>query len=93
MKPIIEFLSRHKNTRYGTLIMAGVLIGLWIGNQYPAENAQLWALPIVSLIAALSALFGGKLATLNWEIKVDEAEKRIPPGMTVVEAVKGDAPQ
>jgi hypothetical protein len=90
MNPIIQFLSRHKNTRYGTLLIAGVLIGLWLGNEYPAYNAQLWALPPLALFAALAALFGGKAATANWNEKVEEARKEVPPGMTVVEAIPGD---
>jgi hypothetical protein len=79
MNPIITLLSNSKATRYGTLMISGVLIGLWIGNEYPAENAKLWAMPAVSLAMALAGIWGGKLATENWKVKVDEALHTEPP--------------
>jgi hypothetical protein len=39
---------------------------------------------------ALAGIWGGKLATAKWNEKVEDAEKRVPPGMTVVEACKGE---
>jgi hypothetical protein len=71
-------------------MVSGVIVGLWAGNQWPAENAKLWAMPAVSLAMALAGIWGGKLATAKWNEKVDDAEKRVPPGMTVVEACKGE---
>jgi prolipoprotein diacylglyceryltransferase len=90
MNPILQFLANHKLTRYGTLMVSGVIVGLWAGNQWPAENAKLWAMPAVSLAMALAGIWGGKLATAKWNEKVEDAEKRVPPGMTVVEACKGE---
>jgi hypothetical protein len=39
---------------------------------------------------ALAGVWGGKLATSQWNEKVEEARNEIPPGMTVVEACKGE---
>ena len=90
MNPILQLLANNKLTRYGTLMVSGVIVGLWAGNQWPAENAKLWAMPAVSLAMALAGIWGGKMATAKWNEKVDDAEKRVPPGMTVVEACKGE---
>ena len=92
MNRIIEFLSRHKNARYGTIAIAAFMAGNWTATQYPEESVAFWAQPLISLVMAIFALYGGKLATANWNEKVDEAEKRVPAGMTVVEALPGDKP-
>ena len=79
MNVILQFLTDHKLARYGTLLTAGVVIGLWLGNQYPSENAKLWALPAVSLAMALAGVIAGQAATKGWLAKVDEALKTEPP--------------
>ena len=90
MNPIIQFLAAHKNTRYGTIAIAGFMAGNWVGTQYQSESVAFWAQPLMSLVMGIFALYGGKLATANWNDKVEEARKEVPPGMTVVEAIPGD---
>ncbi len=79
MNPILAFLTNHKLARYGTFLLSGIVTGLWIGNQYPAENAKLWALPAVSLAMAIMGIVAGKAATNGWLEKVDEALNTEPP--------------
>lgn len=90
MNPILAFLTAHKFARYGVFTVAGIIIGLWLGNQYPTENAKLWALPAVSLAMALAGVVAGQAATKGWLAKVDEALMTPPPGATIIEAVKGE---
>lgn len=90
MNAIIAILAKYKYARYTVFTLAGVIVGLWLGNQYPTANAQLWALPAVSLAMALAGIVGGQAATANWKTLVDDAEKRVPPGATICQAEKGE---
>lgn len=90
MNPIITILARYKYARYTVFTLAGVIIGLWLGNQYPTANAQLWALPAVSLAMALAGIVGGQAATAGWKARVDEALNTPPPGATICQAEKGE---
>ena len=79
MNPILSILVKYKSARYGSILAAGVIMGLWLGNEYPAENAKLWAMPAVSLAFALAGVIGGAGATKDWKAKVEEALMTTPP--------------
>lgn len=73
MNPLLSILIRFKSARYGLLLASGVLIGSWLGNQYPAQTAAFWGQPLVGLVLSLAAIWGGAGATKDWKAKVEEA--------------------
>ncbi len=83
MNPLLSILTHCKSARYGLLLASGVLIGSWIGNQYPEQTAAFWGQPIMGLALSLAAVWGGAGATKEWKAKVEEALNAPPPGKTI----------
>ena len=56
MTMILAFLKRQP-VRILMYIMTGVLVGSWIGNQYPKQTATFWGQPLVGLFTAIAGLW------------------------------------
>ena len=59
MNPIILFITtllKKQPTRILMYIAVGILIGNWLGVQYPKQSVAFWAMPLTALIMAIVAL-------------------------------------
>jgi hypothetical protein len=79
MNQLFQLIAKSKYSRYSAFILSGVLVGSWLGNQYPAQTAAFWGQPLVGLAVALAGLWSGHASTQDWKAKVEEALKTEPP--------------
>ena len=79
MTHLFQLIAKSKYSRYSLFITAGILIGSWIGNQYPAQTAAFWGQPLVGLFIALAGLASGHASTKDWQAKVETARMEEPP--------------
>jgi hypothetical protein len=80
MNQILALLNKQP-TRILSYIAAGVLIGSWLGNQYPAQTASFWGQPIVALCLAVATVMASIRKNKEREIENIAAKFMIPPAV------------
>lgn len=91
MNPILEFLKRQP-VRILMYIATGVLIGSWLGNQYPKQTASFWGQPIIALLTAIAGLWASIQNNKDVAGKIEDALNTPPTGKTICGCDKANIP-
>lgn len=89
MNPLLVLLKKQP-VRILMYVATGILIGSWLGNQYPAQTASFWGQPIVALVTAIAGLWASIQNNKDTASKIEEALNTIPPGKTVCSCEPGE---
>lgn len=82
MSNLVQFLAKHRLTRYGLFFVSGGLVASWLVANYPQAEQwckAFWAQPAVGLALALGGLWAGQQSKTDWEKRVKDALMTFPP--------------
>ncbi len=91
MNPFLALLKKQP-VRILMYVATGVLIGSWLGNQYPAQTASFWGQPLVALVTAIAGLWASIQNNKDVAGKIEDALNTPPPGKTICGCEQGDKP-